>query len=78
MERHNHSTFMESGHLDLFGVPVWLLVFASLAALHATGTYLIRRGVVLAASPLAEDPVLAGHFLPQVIEPSCPTYACSA
>ena len=69
---------MESGHLDLFGVPVWLLVFASLAALHATGTYLIRRGVVLAASPLAEDPVLAGHFLPQVIEPSCPTYVCSA
>ena len=43
---------------------VWIVVFLVLTALHAAGTALVKGGV---CAPLAKDPVLAGHFLPQLI-----------
>ena len=56
---------LEAGHLLLFGVPAWLAVFAILTCIHVAVTYLLKTRS-WAESPLAKDPVLAGHFLPQV------------
>lgn len=59
---------MQSGHLLIEGYPAWLVGFAFLCVLHVVCLCFARdcRGWKT-LGPLSRDPMLAAHFLPQLV-----------
>lgn len=58
---------LQSGSLELFGRPAWLVGFCGLCALHVFCYFMATSRLGFSGSPLAKQPHLAAHFLPQLV-----------